>query len=105
MSGSNFIAWASLILTVIGIILLIRRLIIRAGKKRAVSPLPEAPSLTEWTPEHAILVLNKGEQLGPYTLAEVTAFTQGGRFADDAVYWQPGQDDWKPVKSLLLPGM
>lgn len=104
MNGSDLIGWISLLVAVIGIILLIRRLNRGWDRNSPASPLPPGPSLTEWTPDHAILVLNQGEQLGPYTLAEVTALTQSGRFASDAVYWQPGQDDWRPVSALLMSG-
>lgn len=99
---SKFVAWVSLILAAVGLILFARRVILWRMRQAATpktAPL-ESPPTVELTPEHRILVISNGEQFGPFTRAEVLSMLQAGRIAPEAMCWEPGAVDWVPVKTL-----
>lgn len=103
MTGSILFGWVSLVAAVIGLILFFRRIILWQMRKTSapVTPLESTP-VSALTPEHRVLVISDGAQSGPYTRAEIVSMYQAGRFTIDAMCWEPGQTDWKPVKTLVL---
>lgn len=102
MIQSKFIAWVSLFFAAIGIILFLRRVILwrlrKAQIEREKAAMPPTP--VELTPDHRILVLSNGEQFGPYTRGELVTLARSGKVPEDAMCWEPGQEDWIPVKVL-----
>lgn len=103
MTSYQVIGWISLILSVVGLGLFIRRVILwyrfRSLPSRQKTE-SDGPTLEGLTLEHTILVISNGVQQGPFTRQEVQAKTVSGLFTDDAVYWEPGMTDWLPVKNL-----
>jgi len=104
-------AYASLLFAVIGIALFLKYapewMEKLSGKKKS-GPLPspdELPPMTATglpdTGTANILVLNKGEQQGPYSAEQIRQMLATGQMDKDAVCWVPGQPEWRPVGDLF----
>lgn len=109
----DLFAMVSLLLTVVGIALLVRRMNLWADKPRSgVDKLPSM-DMGELTPDHKILVILGGEQKGPYTKDQIMQMVASGLLPETALCWQPGATDWVPVTSAFaanpippgVPGM
>ncbi|MGA3267506.1 MAG: rhomboid family intramembrane serine protease [Verrucomicrobiota bacterium] len=60
-------------------------------------PAPVSVSVSE-TP--TIYLLDRGEQSGPFTLAQIQAMLASGSINQDAWYWSEGLDEWQKVTDL-----
>ncbi|MEM1060637.1 MAG: DUF4339 domain-containing protein [Verrucomicrobiota bacterium] len=113
LTGREIVAYASIALAVIGLALFFKylpRWVAKSqGKKPAKGPGGGTPSpvgagmpdLPPAVGEANILLLREGQQLGPYTADQVRHLVAYGQFDINALCWQPGQADWKPIREVL----
>ncbi len=51
-----------------------------------------------------IYIFNRGEQSGPYMLAQVESMWLSGTILADALYWHEEQQTWQPIVDLFSNG-
>jgi hypothetical protein len=93
MNAHDLLAWVSLVLSIVGIVLFVRRIILwRQYKRQSLQKIAVGEAL--------VLVVSEGKQQGPFTRVEAQTLALGGRFSPDALYWEPGMMEWKPIEGL-----
>jgi hypothetical protein len=48
-----------------------------------------------------ITIHKNGQQLGPYSEAQVNEMIRSGSISHEDLAWSPGMDEWKPLSSIL----
>jgi len=61
----------------------------------------EIPSVSEPEEVPTLYISESGNQLGPFTLAQISEMLTLGSISQDAFYWQEGMSEWQSVREIL----
>ncbi len=74
-----------------------------AGEDPISSP-PPSPNISAGQSLKSYLVIRKGEQVGPYSVAEITGKITAGELSPSDMCWAEGMSGWEPLHNTLSLG-